>query len=312
MKKHLLSLLAVTIAISGYTQKAMVTIVSNYSGYVGPYPIQMRLEHKLSNDSIWGEYSYTRKENDENIYLKGATTPTQTDLSESSYNRKAKEFENTGNFKFTAIDQQEFSGSWIGVKNNHLPVQLKRYENNSIEDFKRWNFELSLYKGREENAGGTIETYTKANAIKIYNAAGQLSQTIAGFDEVMLGDYGEVTLEDFNFDGYTDLKIQIYFPSAVKNDVSFLYFIYNPATKKFASGKQLDDLGYLTFHAKTKEVKSSFADGRGNEGDDFYRWQDGNLYRIRELRTYEDNNTVFYTEYAIRNGKTVKVKEYKK
>ncbi|SDC20769.1 hypothetical protein SAMN04487894_101602 [Niabella drilacis] len=293
-------------------QKTIVHTWIHYQGTIGSYPVEIKIRHTQNTDSIQGEYYYTRKGSSSTIYLEGTTAPNGAHISESAYNRQLQKHEKTGTFTLNAIGSKDLSGTWTGTHQNTLPVQLKRVENESVNDLQQWEIRLRLYKGKEENAGGSLQDYTKANKLFIHDPVKKITKELDGFDEVLYNDYGEAELEDLDFDGYPDLKIPIYFPQATKNDGSFLYFIYNPKTRQFASNKALNELGFLDFNALTKEFRKSDADGRGNEGDAYYKWVGGKFYLIREVRVYEDRPQVFYTEYTIRNGQSVKTRTYKK
>ncbi|WP_300599344.1 hypothetical protein [Niabella sp.] len=292
-------------------QKTIVYTWVHYSGTIGSYPVEVKIRCTKNADSIWGEYYYTRKGNSSTISLDGTTGTNGAKISEQSYNRQLGQHEKTGAFVLNAIGSRELTGTWSDAQRT-LPVQLKRVENDFINELSGWDIRLQLYKGKEENAGGSLQTYTRANKLIIHDPVKKSTEALGGFDEAMYNHHGEIELEDLNFDGYPDLKIPIYFPQATKNDGSFLYFIYNPQTRQFASSKALTDLGYLDFNAHTKEFRKSDADGRGNEGDAYYKWVGAKCYLVREVRTYEDSPKVFYTEYTIRNGQSVKTKTYKK
>lgn len=313
MKKQLFLILLLLAGHFSIAQKTIVYTWVHYSGTIGRYPVELKIKCTKNADSIWGEYYYTRKGNAASIYLDGTTGPNGTQISEQAYNRQLQKHEKTGTFVLNTIGSKELNGTWNGTKQQQpLPVRLTRIENDFVNDFQQWNFRLQLYKGKVENAGGSLQTYTRANKLFIYDPVKKSTQTLGAFDEVMYNPYGETELEDLNFDGYPDLKIPIYFPQAIKNDGSFLYFIYNPKTRQFASSKALTDLGYLDFNTYTKEFRKSDADGRGNEGDAYYKWVGNKYYLIREVRTYEDSPQVFYTEYTIRNGQSIQTKTYKK
>ncbi|MBZ4187311.1 XAC2610-related protein [Niabella beijingensis] len=312
MKKELSTLLLILLFSAAHGQKTVVYTWLNYSGTIGTYPVELKIRQTKSADSLWGQYYYTRKGSTALIYLEGRSDAAGASLTESAYNPQLQQHETTGSFQLNAIGGEMLTGSWTGTNGNTLPVQLKRTENESANDFQKWDFRLHLYKGEEENAGGNRQTYTKANQLIIYDPEKKSTRELGGFDEAMYDDYGTIELEDLDFDGYPDLKIPVYYPQAIKNDGAYLYFIYHPQTRQFVSDKDLDELGYLDFNSKTKEIRKSDADGRGNEGDAFYRWVGKKFYLIREVRVYEDSQYTFYTEYAIRNGKSVKIKTYQK
>ncbi|MCF3112200.1 hypothetical protein LL912_25655 [Niabella sp. CC-SYL272] len=295
-----------------HAQKTTVYTWMHYSGTIGSYPVAVKIRCTNHTDSIWGEYYYTRKGSAASIYLNGTTGANGTQVIEEAYNRQLQRHEQTGTFTLNPIGGRELTGTWTGIKGPSLTVRLTRIENDFVQELQQWDFRLQLYEGKVENAGGSLQTYTKANKLVIYDPVKKTTRTLNGFDEVMYNNYGEAELEDLNFDGYPDLKIPIYFPQAIKNDGAYLYFIYYPKNRQFVLNKALNELGYLDFNAQTKEFRKSDADGRGNEGDAYYKWTGNKFYLVREVRTYEDSPKVFYTEYTIRNGQSVKTKTYNK
>jgi len=312
MKKALLPLVVILFCLPVKAQRTVLYTWIHYSGTIGTYPVEMKIRLTKNSDSIQGQYYYTRQGETASIDLDGAAGANETHIIESAYNRQLQQHEKTGSFALDAPGNKEWTGTWTSTRRQTLPVKLTRIENGSVNDLPKWDFRLQLYKGKVENAGGTLQTYTKANQLILYDPVKKRTLQLGGFDEVMYNDYGEAELEDLNFDGYPDLKIPIYFPQAIKNDGAWLYFIYNPQTRQFVLNKALNEMGYLDFNARTKEFRKSDADGRGNEGDTYYRWVGNTFYLVREVRVYEDSPQVFYTEYTIRNGRSVKTRSYKK
>lgn len=313
MKKELFTLALILLYLSIKGQETVLYTWINYSGTIGNYPVEMKIRLTKNVDSVWGQYYYTKQGETALIDLDGTAAPGGARITESTYNRQLQQHEKTGRFVLNAIGNKECTGTWTGTSSRQaLPVKLTRIENAFVNEVQQWTFRLQLYKGKVENAGGSLQTYTKANKLIIRDPVNKRTRELGGFDEVMYNDHGEIELEDLNFDGYADLKIPIYFPQATKNDGAWLYFIYNPPARQYLPNKALNELGYLDFNARTKEFRKSDADGRGNEGDAFYKWVGNTFYLVREVRVYEDRPQIFYTEYTIRNGRSVKTKTYKK
>ncbi|MCD2425350.1 hypothetical protein LQ567_21380 [Niabella pedocola] len=310
-KQYLLLLLLFAGHLSG-AQKTSVYTWAHYSGTIGSYPVEVKIRSTKNADSVWGEYYYKKQGSAASIYLDGTTKAGGAQLREHAYNRQLQKHEQTGTFVLNSIGSNMLTGTWTDIHERTLPVQLRRIENDFINELQQWDIRLQLYKGQVENAGGSLQTYTRANKLIIYDPVTKSTRLLSGFDEVLYHNYGEIELEDLNFDRYPDLKIPIYFPQAVKNDGAYLYFIYHPERRQFVLNNALNELGYLDFNASTKEFRKSDADGRGNEGDAYYKWVNNKFYMVREVRSYEDSPQVFYTEYTIRNGQSIKTKTYKK
>ncbi|MNR07810.1 hypothetical protein D3C85_1239400 [compost metagenome] len=91
-----------------------------------------------------------------------------------------------------------------------------------------------------------------------------------------------------------------------------MYFIHDLKSKGFRKSDQLNKLGVVWFNPIKKEVEKLDADGNGNEGTAYYKWFNGKLLITKEIRVYENDEYTHYDEYKIENGKSVKIKSYKK
>jgi hypothetical protein len=115
----------------------------------------------------------------------------------------------------------------------------------------------------------------KATALKVI-LEGHVLQTLSGFNEFIGGD-PEIELEDINFDGHFDIKIPITFPDRTKYDGSFLYFIYQPVSRKFVKHQQLIDMEYLFFDPVKKEVYR-YDEGANGFVINCYKWRGNEVY----------------------------------
>ena len=210
-------------------------------------------------------------------------------------------------------NQQELNGVWQNEnKDKQFNVTLTSLENLSVFDPKNFTYKLNIYKGKSEGYDGKLHDYTMIDQLEIFNSKKEKTQTISGFKQIVYDQTGEIQFEDLNFDGILDLKVAIYFPDRTKYDSGFIYFIYDKTKNQFIRNLKLDELEYLTFDQTNKEFVKSEADGRGNEADYYYKWNGNNFYLIRKVENFEDQEKTFYTEYQIKNNKSVKIKEYQK
>jgi hypothetical protein len=138
-----------------------------------------------------------------------------------------------------------------------------------------------------------------------------LIQSLKGFDEYIYERTAELELEDLNFDGLLDLKIQTYLPEQTKGDIAYLYYLYHQIQKKYIRNAELEELEVLSFDAKNKLIEKNYADGSGNESTHTYKWMDGKFYLVKKEINYENDDATYYEEYKIINKKSVKVKSYK-
>ncbi len=313
MKKSLLfSVIQFAIAIAGFAQKNTISVSRKYSGTIDTYPIEVQIQQVLGSDSISGSYYYTRKGSDDKMDLSGTLKGNVLKMSETVYSRKLEKHVSTGSFLLNIDDAGNIMGDWTIASGKTLPVKAQSYLNKWTDAIIQWQFKPHFYRKKERNAGGSMKDYWAVNSINILDKNGKLVQKLSGFDEIIDEDFGVLQLEDINFDGYPDLELIVSYPQNVKNDWSTLYFVFDPATKKFVANTELNEIGILNFDPLTKTFSSYSADGSGNEGQSVYKWFGKKCYLMRTENTYEDKKGIFITEYKIQKGKSVVSKEYKK
>lgn len=114
---------------------------------------------------------------------------------------------------------------------------------------------------------------------------GAVVQTETGLDAEVPADGAPVTAEDVNFDGYTDVRMMAGLPAGP--NVSYLYWLYAPATGRFEPAPALEALSAPTFDPATQTIASEWRDGPARYGRDVYRWEGDELVLVRqEERTY--------------------------
>lgn len=297
-----------------FAQKTSVKTFLHFSGKIDKYPIEMTIEFSQGKDSVSGEYYYSKKGKGISISLKGILKNNEIRLTETTYvpSKEGNIPKKTGSFSLKLTSNYELSGIWQNdKKDKQFDVSLSCIENLTAFNPKNYSYKLNSYKGKAENTTNEPADYYLIDRLDIYNSKEKI-QTLSGFKNVLYGNNGEVELEDINFDGLLDIKIPIYFPERTKYDGSFLYFVYDKGKNQFIRNSKLEKLEYLSFDQKNKQFVRSEADGSGNESDRYYKWLNNDFYLIREVKSFEDSNKTFYTEYQIRNNKSVKVKEYQK
>ncbi|MFD2287835.1 hypothetical protein GJU39_06785 [Pedobacter petrophilus] len=313
MKKIVLIVFSLLLFSQTYAQKAKVTSIINFTGNIGGYPIEMKLNLNNYNDSISGEYYYIKSGRDNRIYLEGTLKDGELRLTERTHNAKKGRLDNTGYFRMAYVAQTSLAGTW-GTKTpnaeNALTVKLKCREN--LTAFNPLGFEFIMVKNKAnyENITESASKYDNLLSVRI-NVNKSARWSLGEFDKYDLVK-DEIELEDVNFDGFLDIKIPIYYPDRAKNDYNFIYFLHDIKSRGFLKNKTLNELGVLFFNPIKKEVYKYDADGSGNEGTTYYKWQNGRLLRTKEEKVYENDEYTHYDEYKIENGQSVKVKSYKK
>ncbi|WP_281234417.1 XAC2610-related protein [Flavobacterium gelatinilyticum] len=298
-----------------FAQKTSVKTILHFSGKIDKYPIEMTVEFRQGNDSVYGSYYYAKSGKSNYIFLDGTFKNNKLNLVETTYisGKNGNVPTKTGSFSLDLNSNYELNGNWQNAKKDkQLITALTCIEDLHSFNPKNYNYKLNQYKGQAETYTNEFREYTLINRLDIFNSKKEKIQTLSGFEKVLYDNTAEVELEDLNFDGLLDIKIPVYFPDRIKYDGSFLYYIYDQSKNQFVRNTKLEKLEYLSFDQKNKEFEKGEADGRGNESSHYYKWSGNNFYLIREQISYEDSDKTTYIEYQIKNGKSVKVKEYKK
>ncbi|MEP6806385.1 MAG: hypothetical protein ABI892_17795 [Flavobacterium sp.] len=298
-----------------FAQKTIVKTNLHFSGKIDKYPIEMTVEFIQGRDSVSGSYYYVKNGKDMPVFTKGTFKNSEIKLIETTYTptKNGNVPKKTGSFTLQLSNKNELSGSWQNKKKDkQFNVSLTCIENLSLFNPKNFSYKLNQYKGKAENTTGELADNYLISKLDIYNSKKEKIQTLSGFNNVIYEKDGEVELEDLNFDGALDLKIPIYFPDRTKYDGSFLYFVYDNTKKQFIRNTKLEELEYLFFDQKSKEFVKYEADGSGNESNYYYKWSGNNFYLIRKTESFENSEKTTYTEYQIKNNKSVKIKEYQK
>jgi len=312
MKKILIFFIFSQIA---FAQKTSVKTFLHFTGKIDKYPIEMTIEFPKGKDSVSGDYYYSKNGKDLTIYLKGILKNNEIKLTETTYipSKNGNTPKKTGRFSLNLTSRYELSGIWQNIKKDkQFDVSLTCLENLTAFNPKSYTYKLNSYKGKAENTANEPTVYYLIDRLDIYTLKGEKIQTLSGFKNVLYNNNAEVELEDINFDGLLDIKIPIYFPDRTKYDSSFLYFVYDKTKNQFIRNLKLEELEYLFFDQKNKEFVRYEADGSGNETNRYYKWLNNRFYLIREVKSFENSDKSFYTEYQIKNSKSVKIKEYQK
>lgn len=298
-----------------FAQKTIVKTSLHFSGKIDKYSIEMTIEFIQGQDSVSGSYYYLKNSKDMPIFTKGTYKAGQIKLDETTYTatKKGNVPAKTGSFVLQLDNEHKLSGIWQNVKKDKkFDATLTCLEDLSVFNPKSYTYKLNPHKGKAENMNGELADNFLISKLYIFNAKKEKVQTLSGFNKAIYEKDAAVELEDLNFDGLLDIKIPIYFPDRIKYDGGFLYFVYDKTKKQFIRNTKLEELEYLHFDQKNKEFIKYEADGSGNETDSYYKWSNNNFYLIKKVESFEDSDKTTYTEYEIKNNKSVKVKQYQK
>jgi hypothetical protein len=205
---------------------------THYSGFIDKYPIELQIG-SISGDNLTGLYMYKRTNTP--IPLEGRLKEGTLQLYEGDSIKK-----NVAILSFDHFNQNDktITGTWKELASGKtLPIQLNKDEDIEEGDSTAWQdkdviqvaslkdvyFKTVLGKSKEDY-------YPRVRGVKIIDKkTDQLLQELK-MDCQSMGA-NSITIEDYNFDGYPDFSV--FESSYAGANTSSIYFLYNPATKKY-------------------------------------------------------------------------------
>ena len=309
-----LLLILTFLALTGQAQKSSIAITRHFSGKIDKYPIEMTITSYAGKDSVSGSYYYTKSGANNAINLKGTLQNNTLTLTEFNYTVKDKKLITniSGYLNLEMGENWELSGVWTNAKaDKKLAASLICLENKKAYNPVKHRYKFSQYTIDKSTVNYPNWKIDKIKGLDIFNEKGGLIQSLKGFDEYIYERTAELELEDLNFDGLLDLKMQTYLPEQTKGDIAYLYYLYHPIQKKYIRSPELEELEVLSFDAKNKLILKNYADGSGNESTHSYKWLVGKFYLIKKVSNFENDTATHYEEYKIINKKSVLLKSYK-
>lgn len=113
-------------------------------------------------------------------------------------------------------------------------------------------------------------------------------------------------LTDMNFDGHKDIAIMEFAPAGP--NVPYLYFLWEPAARRFAAHAGLAALTAPRFDAESKRIHSHWRESAARGGSDSYMWENGKLtLTSREVQDFSSGTCKFERHERV-DGKLTQVK----
>lgn len=112
-------------------------------------------------------------------------------------------------------------------------------------------------------------------------------------------------LEDVNFDGYKDLRVQAFVREGT--DIPYLYWLYDPEAGRFEGNRKLEEIPSPSFHPEKDEIRSVSRSSDTVRVTRSYRYVDGvpKLFRIEEARIDPKAGEKEVTVQALEEGRWV-------
>lgn len=144
------------------------------------------------------------------------------------------------------------------------------------------------------------DIFAKILAIEIEDAkTGTLLQVIGGLSTTT--PHGEIYLEDINFDGYKDLRVQSMIPAGA--NAPFLYWLYDKQQGKFVRHPELDMIVSPEVDFERQELLSHERLSAAEYLTMVYQWKKGQLTPISKTLTLCQGEKECVKEYyTLQNG----------
>ena len=97
-------------------------------------------------------------------------------------------------------------------------------------------------------------------------------------DEDLLGEAGEISEDDINFDGTPDLMVCLgNFAIGFEPDYLYSTFVWNASVGRFERIKELDEAFNLRIDKENKNIISEYKTAAGDHVTETYKWKDGKI-----------------------------------
>ena len=137
--------------------------------------------------------------------------------------------------------------------------------------------------------GQKKDTIYSANKIEIYKVVEKeekLQELVFNDTSTPDGAHLGIVIEDMNFDGYKDIRIQQSMPAAP--NVPYYYWLWDKKKTKFVKNNDLEKITSPVFDFESKSIKSNVRANAGTYYDYEYKYIDSKLTFIRETERIAD------------------------
>ena len=128
-----------------------------------------------------------------------------------------------------------------------------------------------------------------ANKIEVYNEVEnkeKLQELVFSDTSTPDGNQLGIVIEDMNFDGYKDIRIQQFLPAT--GNVPYYYWLWDKETSKFIKNNDLEKITSPVFDSESKSIKSNVKENAGTYYDYEYKYVDSNPTLIKETERIAD------------------------
>lgn len=135
--------------------------------------------------------------------------------------------------------------------------------------------------------GQKKDTLYSASKIEIYNEVkNKVQELVFSATSTPDGNQLGVVIEDMNFDGYKDIRIQQFLPAAA--NVPYYYWLWDKDSSRFIKNNDLEKITSPVFDSQSKLIKSTVKENAGTYYDYEYKYIDDTLTLIKETERIAD------------------------
>jgi len=137
--------------------------------------------------------------------------------------------------------------------------------------------------------GQKKDTIYSASKIEIYKDAKKnekLQELVFSDTSTPDGTQLGIVIEDMNFDGYKDIRIQQFLPAT--GNVPYYYWLWDKEESKYIKNTELEKITSPVIDAKGKSIKSNFKENAATYYDYEYKYISSKLTLIRETERIAD------------------------
>lgn len=144
------------------------------------------------------------------------------------------------------------------------------------------------------------DVFAKILAIEVKNSQDQaLIQVIGGIETTTPN--GEIYLEDLNFDGFKDLRVQVMISAGA--NAPYLYWLYDTNQGKFIRHKELEQVISPEIDLQKKQLISHERISAAEYLSTIYAWQNGELQPVMKEKTFcQEAKDCVKSYYKMANG----------
>ncbi|MDR0916069.1 MAG: hypothetical protein LBN02_02640 [Oscillospiraceae bacterium] len=156
--------------------------------------------------------------------------------------------------------------------------------------------------------------YSRIDSLAVYNNDGSLLQEFKWLDtQLPLGFYGGIyglSFDDYNFDGYTDIRLHSYEGGSMRNEPSY-FWLWDAESGQFVKNEKLEDLSNFAF-INFIDIDTIYAFSRisgYSHYTEYYKYENGEYREYANVYDRIENGKRIITAEELIDGEWVTTEE---